>query len=618
MAAHELEDDTFSGRLNLALWRKVLAFAWPHRGKVAAVAGLGIVLAGFDIAVGRLTGAVVDAAKSANPDEIRRVFLGYGLLMVAFVAGIYAFIRVTGRITCDVSYDIRKAAFAHLQRLSFSFYDRKAVGWLMARLTGDVATLSRVLSWAILDIVWGISCLALLAAAMLLLNWRLALFMLVVVPPLVLISLWFQKRLLSTSRAMRKTNSQLTASYNEALQGLRTTRSTNREARNLEEFSTLSDVMYGHALRNTVYAALFVPLLSSLCFAAVAIALYRGGYDVSAGTGFTLGQLVAFTSWATFMQWPVMLLAQQVTAVQSAQASAERVVSLLDTAPDITDGPDVRPGGLPGRITDVRFDHVTFGYDPARPVIHDVSFTVGPGQCVALVGPTGGGKSTLVSLACRFYQPTRGRILINDVDYTTLPLADLQRRLGIVLQQPHLFSGTIADNIRYGRLEAGDAQVEAAARLAGAHDFIVGFPDGYATRVGEGGSRLSTGQKQLISLARAIIADPEIFVMDEATSSVDTATERAIQSAVERMLKGRISFVIAHRLSTIKRADLILVVADGRIVESGNHHSLIARKGRYYSLYTQQFTAEHEEQLLRGSVPGAAGETQPAVPVAID
>ncbi|MFN4241883.1 MAG: ABC transporter ATP-binding protein [Tepidisphaerales bacterium] len=613
MAAHELEDDTFSGRFNPALWRKVLAFAWPHRGKVLAVAVLGVVLAAFDIAVGRLTGAVVDAARSADPAEIRAVFVGYGLLMLAFAAGIYAFIRVTGRITCDVSYDLRKAAFAHLQSLGFAFYDRKAVGWLMARLTSDVATLSRVMSWAILDIVWGVSCVVLVTAAMLYLNWRLALLVLVILPPLLLVSLWFQKRLLATSRAMRKTGSQLTASYNEALLGLRTTRSMNREHRNLEEFSGLAGTMYGHSLRNTIYAALFVPLLSSICFAAVALALYRGGYDVAAGTGFTLGQLVAFTSWATFLQWPVMLLAQQLTAVQAAQASAERVVSLLDTAPDITDGPDVLPQGLSGRVSEVRFEHVTFGYDPQRPVLHDVSFTAGPGQCVALVGPTGGGKSTIVSLACRFYQPTSGRVLINGIDYTRLPLRDLQRRLGIVLQQPHLFSGTIAENIRYGRLDATDAEVERAARLAGAHDFIAAFPDGYATRVGEGGSRLSTGQKQLISLARAIIADPEIFIMDEATSSVDTATERAIQAAVDRVLKGRISFVIAHRLSTIRRADLILVIADGRIVEQGDHASLIARRGRYHALYTQQFTAEHEEQLLRGPDAETAGTTTATV-----
>lgn len=601
MSSHELEEDTFTGRLDLALWRKVLAFAWPHRRKIYAIMAMGIIIGGFDVAIGRLTGAVVDAAKAADPSQIRTVFLGYGLLMALFVVAIFGFIRITGRITCDISYDLRVAAFRHLQNLSFSFYDKKAVGWLMARMTGDVSTLSRVMSWAILDIVWGTACVVLLAGAMLYLNWQLGLLVMLIVPPLVFTSLWFQKRLLATSRAMRKSNSQLTASYNESLLGVRTTRSMNREDRNLAEFSTLAGTMYGHALANTLYSAVFVPLLTSICFAGVAIALYCGGYDVAAGTGFTLGELVAFTNWATFLQWPVMLLAQQITAIQSAQASAERIQSLLDTRPDIADGPDVRTTGLPERISEIRFEDVSFGYDPARPVLHDFSLTIRAGQSVALVGPTGGGKSTIVSLACRFYQPTAGRIYVNGIDYTTLPVRWLQSRLGMVLQQPHLFSGTIGENIRYGRLDATDAEVEQAARLAGAHEFITAFKDGYAARVGEGGNRLSTGQKQLISLARAIITDPQIFVMDEATSSVDTATERAIQTAVDRVLQGRISFVIAHRLSTIKRADIILVISGGRVIEHGNHHTLLARRGKYFELYTNQFTAEHEDELLHFS-----------------
>jgi ATP-binding cassette subfamily B protein len=454
------------------------------------------------------------------------------------------------------------------------------------------------MSWAILDIVWGISCIVLVAAAMLYANWKLALLVMLIVPPLVLSAMWFQKRMLESSRALRKVNSQVTAAYNESLHAVRTTRSMNREQQNLAEFSQLTGAMYGHAMRNTLLGALFVPLLSSICLVGVAIALARGGYDVARGTGFTLGQLVAFIQWATFLQWPVMQLAQQITQVQSAQASAERIQSLLDTQPEIQDNPATLVSTPPDTIRQIRFENVSFGYDPARPVLHHFSLTIEAGQSVAIVGPTGGGKSTIVSLACRFYQPTSGRILINGIDYTTLPLEWLQSRLGMVLQQPHLFSGTIAENIRYGRLAATDADIEHAAILAGAHDFITQLPGGYQAKVGEGGNRLSTGQKQLISLARAILANPQIFVMDEATSSVDTQTERAIQSALDQALKGRIGFVIAHRLSTIKRADIILVVSQGKVVEQGNHHDLLALRGRYFELYTNQFTHEHEDELL--------------------
>lgn len=596
--AEELEDDTFTGKMDWSLWRKILAFAKPHRGKIYSVMALGVLIAGFDIAIGYFNGRIVDAAKGGTREETVFAFGGYVALMLAFVICIWGFIRVTGRITCDVSYDLRVAAYKHLQSLSFSFYDKKAVGWLMARLTGDVSTLSRVMSWAILDIVWGLACIVFVAIAMLWVNWKLGLLVMVIVPPLCLTAWWFQKRMLASSRALRKVNSQVTASYNEGLQGVRTTRSMNRESQNLADFSGLAGTMYGHAMRNTLYGAVFVPLLTGICFVGVALALYKGGYDVSAGTGFTLGQLVAFIQWATFLQWPVMQLAQQVTAVQSAQASAERVQSLLDTKPDIEDSATVRTNGLPEAVDEIRFENVSFGYDPARPVLHDFSLTIRAGQSVALVGPTGGGKSTIVSLACRFYQPTAGKVLINGIDYTTLPLDWLQSRLGMVLQQPHLFSGTIRENIRYGKLTASDAETEQAAKLAGAHEFISGLTGAYDAKVGEGGNRLSTGQKQLIALARAIIADPQIFVMDEATSSVDTQTERAIQKAVDRVLQGRIAFVIAHRLSTIKRADIILVISAGRVVEQGSHHDLLALRGKYFELYTNQFTQEHEDELL--------------------
>jgi ATP-binding cassette subfamily B protein len=299
------------------------------------------------------------------------------------------------------------------------------------------------------------------------------------------------------------------------------------------------------------------------------------------------------------LQHPAQELANTVTMIQGAQASAERVQGLLDTDPEIKDGPDVLPiQRAPTSIESIEFRDVTFQYKAGQTVLRDFNLTVRAGETIALVGPTGGGKSTIVGLTCRFYEPTSGQVLINGIDYRRLPLKWLQSSLGMVLQQPHLFSGTVRENIRYGRLDATDAQIEDAARMTNAHEFITSLEQGYDTPVGEGGNKLSTGQKQLIALARAIIANPQIFVMDEATSSVDTHTERAIQDAVDRVVRDRISFVIAHRLSTIKSADRILFIAGGQIVEEGSHHELLAKRGRYYELYTNQFTHEREDAML--------------------
>jgi ATP-binding cassette subfamily B protein len=589
------ETDSLPPKFDVALWKKVLAFGRPHLGKVIGLMVVAVAVAGFDTGIPYFNGRIVDDVKSGVSPA--RNFVLYGGMFVCFATSIWGFIMLAGRISVGVSYDIRKTAFAHLQALSFSFYDKKAVGWLMARLTSDVGNLSRVMGWALLDLTWGSTVILFIVAAMVRANWRLGLlFLVLVVPGLALISAYFQKRLLLTSRALRKANSLATGAFNEGLTGLRTTRSMNREERNLEEFTVLADEMYAHAMRNALLSAAFVPLLTSVCFTGVAIGLWKGGIDVTRGTGFTLGGLVSFIQYATFIQFPVQQLAQTITNVRGAQASAERLQGLLDTQPEIADRPDSRE--LAGTIESITFENVSFGYLPGQLVLRDFNLTIRQGQSVALVGPTGGGKSTIVSLACRFYEPTSGRVLINGVDYRELKLGWLQSRLGMVLQQPHLFSGTIRENIRYGRLAATDGEVERAAQLAGAEEFIRSFKDGFETKVGEGGNRLSTGQKQLISLARAIVAEPQVFVMDEATSSVDTSTERAIQSAVERILRGRISFVIAHRLSTIKRADLILVISGGVVIEQGSHHDLLALKGKYFELYTNQFTAEHEDELL--------------------
>ena len=617
MAEDHLQDeDAFHPRINFALWRRTLEFARPYRWHLFWLSVQAVLCAACDATLPWLTGRFVDEiTKQGAAARLLPVELAYAGVVVLLATCIFAFILLAGKITTSVSYDLREAAFAKLQDLPFSFYDRKAVGWLMARLTSDVANLSRIMGWALLDLVWGTLVLLTVATIMFCLNWKLALIVLLIVPPLIWVSRFFQVRLLKTSRALRKANSHTTAAFNEGIVGVRTTKSFVREARNLEEFTVLTRQMYGHAVSNMLYSAMFLPVVLTLCSVGVGLALWRGGMDVAAGL-MSLGTLVMFVQYAGFMQGPAQELANALTMIQGAQASAERIQGLLDTPVEIQDSQEVRerlaryenspgdglaPDGFPGPIDAIEFRNVSFAYKEGSKVLDHFNLKVEAGQSIALVGPTGGGKSTIVSLLCRFYEPTSGQILINGVDYRRRSLHWLQSNLGMVLQQPHLFSGTIRENIRYGRLDASDADVEHAARLVNAHDFITAMKHGYDAQVGEGGNQLSTGQKQLISLARAIIADPQLFVMDEATSSVDTHTERAIQSAIERVLANRISFVIAHRLSTIRSADRILVIEGGRIIEDGTHHDLIRRRGHYFELYTNQFTSEKESELLESA-----------------
>jgi ATP-binding cassette subfamily B protein len=434
-----------------------------------------------------------------------------------------------------------------------------------------------------------------------------------IAPVLIIISRYYQVRLLKTSRALRKANSQTTAAFNEGLVGVRTSKSMVREEQNAEEFSHLTQAMYGHAVRNALYASIFWPMMLSVCGIGTALALRFGGLGVIHGQ-ITLGALATFLQIVFFIQFPVQELTNAITQIQGAQASAERMQSLLDADVEIEDSlaviqrirdhaagsgdPGAAIDGMDSHIQSIEFRNVGFAYQGGQTVLRDFNLRVRAGESIALVGPTGGGKTTIVGLACRFYEPTSGQILINGVDYRERSLKWLQSNLGMVLQQPHLFSGTVRENIRYGRLSATDEEIVNAAKLTEAHEFIESMKEGYNAPVGEGGNQLSTGQKQLIALARAIIADPQIFVMDEATSSVDTQTERAIQAAIERILRNRISFVVAHRLSTIKSASRILVIEDGRITEDGNHHSLIRRGGHYCDLYTNQFTHEREKAVL--------------------
>lgn len=600
---HEHDEDHFKGRLELSIWRKLFRFLKPYRVIATLLVAQAILVAGIDVVSPILQGhAIAEAGSGRGMGGVWKYALGYAAVLALLVGCIFLFICFAGRIACNVSADIRRAAFRKLQALQFAYFDKRNVGWLMSRLTSDCNSLSRVFSWGLLDVTWGILLLVSMALTMFVLNWQLAIIVCSITPILLLVSWWFQVRLLKTSRVIRKTNSLMTGSYNESIQGVRTTKSLGREERNLIEFQVLSEQMRKHIIRNATYSAVFIPLVGVICAVGIGLALWRGGFLVAFG-GMELALLFTFLFYAQQIAGPAQELANTFAMIQNAGASAERIVGLLDEPVTIKDSDQVSSMNeslIPRLLETIEFRHVTFGYSADKPVLHDFNLTVHAGQSIALVGATGGGKSTIVSLVCRFYEPTRGQILINGIDYRELPLHWLQGSLGMVLQQPHLFSGTVRENIRYGRLSATDAEVEEAARMTNAHDFISRLKGGYDSQVGEGGNQLSTGQKQLVALARAVIADPKIFVMDEATSSVDTQTERDIQSAVERVLEGRIAFVIAHRLSTIKKSDLILVIDHGKVIEQGSHHDLIQLRGRYFELYTNQFVQEKELELMQG------------------
>jgi len=381
---------------------------------------------------------------------------------------------------------------------------------------------------------------------------------------------------------------------------VRVVKALGREEENLREFGQLSGDMYRASYRAAWLSALFLPTVQLISAVALGSIVWYSGSQAHVG-GMTIGGIQAFVSYITFMLWPVQDLARVYAEMQHTIASAERVFSLVDAVPEVADQPEAMdPGTIQG---DIEFDHVDFWYEPDKPVLTDFRLEVKRGETIALVGPTGGGKSTIVNLLCRFYEPKQGSVRIGGRDYTELSLHAIQSRIGVVLQTPHLFSGTIRENLRYGRLDAADEEIEEAAKLAGAHDFIVTLEKGYDEEVGEGGNLLSVGQKQLVSLARAILAQPEIFIMDEATSSVDTLTEALIQKGMEALMADRTSFVIAHRLSTIKRSDRILVIEDGRIVETGSHAELLRARGHYYRLYTQQFRQELEQEYDVFKVP---------------
>ena len=590
----ELEEEEFTSQLTAPALKRILGLLRPHWKWVVGFFLTIAITSGLDAYFTFLNKQFIDQGiMLGDRERLMQLAATYGSFIIVQAGAVFTFIYLAGVLGERIQYDLRKMLFNHLQDLSLSYYAQNAVGRLIARVTSDTGRVSDLLTWGIVDTAWALMNILSSTIFMAIINWRLALIVLTIIPIMAYVGIEFRKKILAEFRVSRRANSKITGAFNENFQGVRVVKALGREDRNTQEFQELTTRMYNASYRAAWLSALFLPTVQIIAALALGVIVGYGGNQITLGL-MTIGGIQAFVSYLTFMMWPIQDLARVYAEMQHSIASAERIFKLADTPPEVHD----RPGAVEAKtlLGEIEFDHVDFHYEDRKPVLTDFTLKVAPGEMIALVGPTGGGKSTIVNLLCRFYEPRKGTIRINGRDYMDYTLASIHSRIGIVLQTPHLFSGSVRDNIRYGRLEAADEEVVEAAKIAGAHDFIVTLEKGYDQNVGEGGNLLSVGQKQLISLARAALAKPELFIMDEATSSVDTLTEALIQRGMEALMQGRTSFVIAHRLSTIRKADRILVIEDGKIAEQGTHAELLKVRGHYHRLYTQQFRHELETQ----------------------
>jgi subfamily B ATP-binding cassette protein MsbA len=516
------------------------------------------------------------AALNAAVVKLAALFLAQGLLAMGQS-------YLTASIGQHVTADIRLHLFGHLQTLSLSFFAKRRTGELMSRLTNDVGVLQNTLTEAPIDAAKQVVTLVGGVAILFFMNWRLCALILILLPALVLVARFFGRRLKALSTGIQDETAHTSTVLEEVVSGIRIVKSFVQEEHEQGRFKEQIHRTLNMILRRATIMAVFVPTITFATFASAAAVLWYGGTQVIRGA-MTPGDLVAFVLYAGILIGPFGTFARIFSHIKEAQGSLQRVFDILDTKPEVADRPGARP--LPPLQGLVSMDGVSFAYDPRAPVLTDITFTVHPGELVAVIGPTGAGKTTLINLLHRFYDPVTGAVSIDGYDLRTVTTASLYRQIALVPQETHLFGGTIGDNIRYGRMAAGEEEIVAAARAANAHDFITAFPDGYETIVGEKGVNLSGGQRQRIAIARAVLKDPRILILDEATSSLDNESELLVQEALDRLMKGRTTFVIAHRLSTIQKADRILVLDKGRLVEEGTHASLLDRKGLYYYLYT--------------------------------
>lgn len=591
-------DDELGQVIDPKVVRRLFPYLKPHRGRLT-LAMIGVF--GWAICYflqPYLIGVAIDAVR--RHDFTRLDTIGIILFGVTFGSWLFQWMQLTmtGWIGHRVLLALRTQMFDHLQQLSLSFYDKHEVGRVMSRVTSDVAAMQELMSSSLMTVLGNIAGLAIVVAALMLQDWVMALVTFAVVPLLVVgMALW-QKRARDAFIQVRQAIAVVNSTINEDVSGVRVIQSLSREQENSRRFGHINNANLSANITAARLSAAVVPIVEICVALATALVIAVGGWRVSHGA-MTIGTLVAFVLYIQRFFDPIRDMVLQYTQWQRAMAGGERIIEVLDTKPEITDAPDaVELSAIEGRVD---FDHVSFSYVNGVEVLHDIELHVRPGETIAFVGQTGAGKSTMTSLISRLYEVSAGAILIDGLDLRTIKRSSLARQMGVVLQDPYLFSGTVRDNIRFGRLDANDAEIEAAARAVGAHEFIMRLENGYDTELHERGQNLSIGQRQLLSFARAVIADPRILVLDEATANVDTQTEVIIQQALRRLLRDRTSFVIAHRLSTIRDADRVIVLDRGRIAEQGSHDELLALSGIYAKLYRMAYQAQQAHQAAQAN-----------------
>ena len=588
---------------------KVLPFLKKYRAQLTAMIACGLCGSAMDIAIPLFQRYALNHYIAGGTLDTLVFFVPLYLAAVLFT-GWTTYVACTQATTIEVrvDQDLRNATFAHLQTLSFSYFNQNNVGYIHARVMSDTARIGALISWRMMDGVWNISYLIGAAAVMLAINARLGLLVIAVVPLTMLIFGAFQRELIRKNREVRELNSKITADFNEGITGAKTIKTLVIEDKMAHHFVADTQAMKKKSVHIAHLRGLFAAAMNLASSLALAIVLWQGGYIAAS----EVGTFSMFMAYAQGMMEPVRWIIDAVSDLVTTQVNIERLTRLLETKSDVADTPEVvakygdafhprRENWEPIR-GDIEFDHVDFKYpDGDEYVLRDFCLRIPFGTNLAIVGETGAGKSTLVNLVCRFFEPTHGRVLIDGRDARARSQLWLHSALGYVLQTPHLFSGTIRDNLRYGNPNATDEEIRRALALVSADEMVDRLENGLDTDVGEGGDMLSTGEKQLLSFARAILTDPKILILDEATSSVDTLTERKIQHALDGLIRGRTAIMIAHRLSTVQNADLILAVKDGKIVEQGTHTELLARGGYYAQLYTRQYEDEATSRILAGS-----------------
>ncbi len=569
--------------------KRLLSYLKPYRLELIVVFILIIVSSILNILGPYMLGLTIDngLVKQDWDELLRMVLILLGNYLLMWLLDII-YRRIMTSTAQKSMRNMRQSLFDHMQKLSIGYYDKQTAGDLMSRLTNDMDAITRLLSLNIMFFISSISTLIGILVMMFLLNWILTLVALIIIPLTLLATTFFLKRSRPAYQELQKSLGQLNSLMEEDLSGQKVIIAHGKQGGSLEEFKTYNESVQDTGIKANVLAGLMPPITGILSILNVIVVVGVGAYMLIQGVGgVTVGLIASFSEYTRRFGHPINQIANLFNSVMAALAGAERIFEIIDAEPDVVDRPDAIP--LDTLKGEVRFEHVHFGYDEELPVLKDINFVAKPGKTMALVGPTGAGKTTIINLLTRFYDIDSGKILIDGHRIKDVKQDDLRRKLGIVLQDTFLFADTVMENIRYGRLDATDDEVIEAAKLANADDFIIRLPEGYETELSERGSNLSQGQRQLLAIARAILADPAILILDEATSSVDTRTEVEIQKALLTLMEGRTSFVIAHRLSTIRDADQILVINEGELIERGTHDELLEKKGFYYNLYVSQF-----------------------------